>query len=140
MMMERAKLLRKHRVRYGLYTMVGLPTETLENALETVKLAVRLKGNLVISHHSIYFPFPGTPLGDLCKEQNILSDRKVGSYFDDTKLDMPAFPRAQVIWAHRKFKLFRLAYRLAYALPKRLATSIERKLDRQWMTKGAKAR
>ena len=140
MMMERAKFLRKHKVRYGLYTMVGLPTETLENALETVKLAARLKGNLIISHHSIFFPFPGTPISDLCKAQSFISDRTVGSYFDDTRLDMPAFSRAQVVWAHRRFTPFRLAYWLALKLPRRLAALIERKLDRLWMTLGQKVR
>ena len=139
MMMERAEILRKNRVRYGLYTMVGLPTETLENALETVKLTVKLKGNLMISHHSIFFPFPGTPLSDLCKTQGFISDRKVDSYFDDTRLDMPAFSRAQVVWAHRRFTRFRLAYWLAFKLPKRLAALAERKLDRLWMTRGKKS-
>ena len=139
MMMERADILRKNRVRYGLYTMVGLPTETLENALETVKLTVKLKGNLMISHHSIFFPFPGTPLSDLCKTQGFISDRTVDSYFDDTRLDMPAFSRAQVVWAHRRFTRFRLAYWLAFKLPKRLAALAERKLDRLWMTRGKRS-
>ncbi len=139
MMMERAALLRRHRVRYGLYTMVGLPTETLENARETVKLAANLKGNLFISHHSIFFPFPGTHLSDVCKEKGIISDRTVGSYFDDTRLDMPAFNREQVVWAHRKFPRFRLAYWLTAKLPHRLAAWSEKKLDSLWMTLGQKA-
>ena len=138
MMMERAKLLRRYKVRYGLYTMVGLPTETLESALETVKLTIGLKGNLFISHHSIFYPFPGTPLGDLCKEQGIISDRTVGSYFDDSLLDMPAFPRIQVVWAHQRFRRFRLAYWLVSKLPKRLAAFLEKKLDCLWMTRGQK--
>jgi len=140
MMLERAELLRRHKVRYGLYTMVGLPTETLENALETVKLAVRLKGNLIFSHHSIFYPFPGTPLSDMCKAQGFISDRTVGSYFDDTRLDMPAFSRAQVVWAQRRFTQFCIAYWLAFKMPVRLAALIERKLDRLWVIRGKKAR
>lgn len=140
MMIERAELLSKHKVRYGLYTMVGLPNETLEMALETVKLATRLKGNLVVSHHSIFFPFPGTPLNDLCEAQGFVSDRTVGSYFDDSRLDMPTFPRAQVVWAHRQFKRFRLAYWLILKLPRRLAVLIEKKLDRLWLIRGQKIR
>jgi radical SAM superfamily enzyme YgiQ (UPF0313 family) len=139
MMLERAELLRKNKVRFGLYTMVGLPTETLENALETVKLAARLRANLIFGHHSIFFPFPGTPLRDLCNAQGLISDRTVGSYFDDTQLDMPAFSQAQVVWAHRRFKPFRLAYWLASKLPRRLDALVERKLDRLWMTLGQKA-
>ena len=138
MMMERAELLRKHKVRYGLYTMVGLPTETLENALETVKLAARLKGNLIVSHHSIFFPFPSTPLNDLCEALGFMSNRTVGSYFDDSRLDMPTFPRAQVVWAHRQFKRFFLAYWLVLKLPGRLVALVERRLDRLWMTRGQK--
>lgn len=136
MMLERAKILRRNKVRYGLFTMVGLPTETLENALETVKLAAKLKGNLFFSHHSIFFPFPGTPLSDLCRTQGLISDRIVASYFDDTRLDMPDFPRAQVLWAHRRFTRFRLAYWFAFRLPQRLAALIEKKLDVLWMSRG----
>jgi MoaA/NifB/PqqE/SkfB family radical SAM enzyme len=138
MMMERAELLRKHKVRYGLYTMVGLPTETLENALETVKLAARLKGNLIVSHHSIFFPFPSTPLNDLCEALGFMSNRTVGSYFDDSRLDMPTFPRAQVVWAHRQFKRFFLAYWLVLKLPGRLVALVEKRLDRLWMIRGQK--
>jgi radical SAM superfamily enzyme YgiQ (UPF0313 family) len=139
MMMERAALLRQNKVRYGLYTMVGLPTETLAKALETVKLSVRLKGNMIISHHSIFLPFPGTPLRDLAVAEGYLSDRKAGSYFDDSLLDMPAFPRAQVVWAHRRFTPFRLAYWLAFRLPARLSAPFEGWLDRLWMRQGLKA-
>ena len=93
MMLKKAKLLQKHRIRYGLYTMVGLPTETMENALETVKLSVKLKGHILFQHHSIFFPFPSTPLSDYCISQGVLSDRNLESYFEDTKLDMAQFPR-----------------------------------------------
>lgn len=136
LMLERAELLRKYKVRYGLYTMVGLPTETLENALETIKLTVKLKGNLIVSHHSIFYPFPGTPLAEFCKSHDLISDRNVSSYFNDTKLDMPNFPRAQVLWAHRKFTLFRLVYWLVSKLPDWIAALIEKKLDLLWITKG----
>ena len=140
MMMERAELLRRHKIRYGLYTMVGLPTETLRSALETVKLATRLKGYLIMGHHSIFYPFPGTPLNDLCKAQGLISDRTVGSFYEDTRLDMPAFSREEVVWAHRHFMRFRLAYWMALKLPGRLALWAERKLDRSWMSGGLKAR
>jgi radical SAM superfamily enzyme YgiQ (UPF0313 family) len=132
LMLDRAELLRRHGIRYGLFTMVGLPTETMERALETVKLAARLRSNPLIGHHSIFYPFAGTPLHDQCARDGLISEREVHSYFEDTRLDMPAFSRRAILAAHRRFHWFRVAYWLAWKLPRVLARSLEASLDRLW--------
>jgi len=138
MMLQRAELLRRHKVRYGLFTMVGLPDETLENALETVKLAAKLRGNQIIAHHTIFYPFQGTPLYERCDDEGVISDRRVGSYFEDTRLDMNQFSRHEIVAAHRRFRWYRFAYWLTYRLPRRLAQWLEERLDRAWLTPRAR--
>jgi anaerobic magnesium-protoporphyrin IX monomethyl ester cyclase len=139
LMLERAALLRRHRVRFGLYTMVGVPTENVERALATVKLAARLRGNPVLGHHTIFFPFAGTPLHAQCEREGLISQRLVGSYFYDTRLDMPGFTREEILSAHQSFQSFQIAYRLAFAMPGGLARRAERWLDRRWHRKVGRA-
>jgi len=140
LMLQRGALLRQHGIRFGLYTMVGVPTETHEQALKTVKLAARVGGNPLLGHHTIYFPFEGTPLHARCKAEGLLSERRVDSYFSDTRLEMPGFPRQEVRWAHRHFKAFRLGYWLTSKLPRSLRQPLERALDRRWLLAGRRAR
>jgi radical SAM superfamily enzyme YgiQ (UPF0313 family) len=139
LMLERGKLLRKHGIRFGVYTMVGVPTETHDKALRTVKLAARAGGNPLLGHHTIFFPFEGTPLHARCKEEGLLSARRVGSYFGDTRLDMRDFPREQVLWAHRHFRPFRLGYWLTDRLPRSLGRPAGQMLDRLWRLGGRRA-
>ncbi|OGD11991.1 MAG: hypothetical protein A2Y86_01840 [Candidatus Aminicenantes bacterium RBG_13_62_12] len=129
-------LLRKHGIRFGVYTMVGVPTETHVKALKTVKLAARVGGNPLLGHHTIYFPFEGTPLYARCKEEGLLSDRQVRSYFNDTRLDMPDFTRKEIRWAHQRFKPFCLGYWLTGKLPSLLHDPLTRFLDRCWLAWG----
>jgi len=83
--------------------MVGLPTETIDKALETAKLAAKPRRQIVIRHRSIYYPLPRTPPWKYCAPQGLLSDRKLNSYFEGTKLDLPEFTREQIVWTHRHF-------------------------------------
>jgi radical SAM superfamily enzyme YgiQ (UPF0313 family) len=136
LMLERGGLLRKHGIRFGVYTMVGVPTETHEKALQTVKLAARAGGNPLLGHHTIFFPFEGTPLHARCQQEGLLSARRVGSYFGDTRLDMSEFPREQVLWAHRHFRPFRVGYWLTDRLPRPLGRPASRMLDRLWLRGG----
>jgi anaerobic magnesium-protoporphyrin IX monomethyl ester cyclase len=140
LMLQRGALLRQHGIRYGVYTMVGVPTETHEQALKTVKLAARVGGNPLLGHHTIYFPFEGTPLHARCMRDGLLSERRVDSYFSDTRLEMPGFTRAEVRWAHRHFKSFRLGYWLTGKLPRSLRQPLDRALDRRWLRGGRRAR
>ena len=133
MMLERASFLKRAKIRYGLFTMVGVPTETMASALKTVKLAARLTGNQLLNHHTIFYPFRGTPLYELCEQEGLISDREVKSYFVDTRLDMPQFPREEILFAHRRFGAFRIAYWLAAKLPGPIWRWAERQLDRLWL-------
>lgn len=57
-----ANLLHRYRIDFITYNMVGLPGETLEQALETLRLNLQLRPSLAICF--VYQPYPGTALSD----------------------------------------------------------------------------
>lgn len=59
-------LLRKWGIRLMIQNMIGLPTGTIEDDMETLEFNVRCKPDY--GWCSIFQPYPGTQLGDLCKE------------------------------------------------------------------------
>ncbi len=65
-----ATLLRKYGIRFRTYNMVGLPGETLEQALKTLRINADLRTDFPWC--AIFHPFPGTELGELAAEKNLL--------------------------------------------------------------------
>lgn len=51
------------------YAILGMPGQTIEEMVDTL---VHLMGKRVLIGPSIYYPTPGTPLFDICKEADIL--------------------------------------------------------------------
>ena len=66
--------------------MVGLPNETMEQALRTVRLNAEIRTDFPWC--SIFRPFPGTKLGRFVEEQGLLSERleeaQQPSFFKDS--------------------------------------------------------
>ncbi len=84
------------------FNMVGLPTETPATMRETVALNRRARPDSVFC--SIFQPYPGTRLYDLCREQGWLTGKSVQGYFsDDTVLDQPTVGAGAVRFQHRIF-------------------------------------
>ena len=67
---EGARLLREKRIKVLTTNMVGLPGETLDNALETVELNMVLKSNYVRAN--TFLLFPGLPLVEYAKQKGYL--------------------------------------------------------------------
>ena len=67
---EGARLLREKRIKVLTTNMVGLPGETLDNALETVQLNMVLKSNYVRAN--TFLLFPGLPLVEYAKQKGYL--------------------------------------------------------------------
>jgi hypothetical protein len=67
---EGARLLRQKGIKVLTTNMVGLPGETLDNALETVQLNMVLKSNYVRAN--TFLLFPGLPLVEYAKQQGYL--------------------------------------------------------------------
>jgi anaerobic magnesium-protoporphyrin IX monomethyl ester cyclase len=66
-----AGLFRTYGIPFTTYNMVGLPGETLEQALETLRLNVRLGPSMAICF--VYQPYPGTALCDYALRSGVLT-------------------------------------------------------------------
>ncbi|MGA2031194.1 MAG: radical SAM protein [Thermoguttaceae bacterium] len=65
-----AKLLRKHKVKFLTYNMVGIPTQTTQDILDTIDLNVEIGTSYPWC--SIFSPYPGTELGEFCIQEGYL--------------------------------------------------------------------
>jgi radical SAM superfamily enzyme YgiQ (UPF0313 family) len=70
-LIQAASLFRKYHIDFTTYNMVGLPGETLEQALETLRLNVQLGPSQAICF--VYQPYPGTGLVDYALRHGFLT-------------------------------------------------------------------
>lgn len=78
--LDAARLLRKEGIHWTGYFMMGLPSETRSEVLQTVGFMKELDPDY--ASLSVYEPFPGTKLYDLGRERGLIEDdRNLGDYF-----------------------------------------------------------
>ncbi len=63
-------LLRKHGIRFRTYNMVGLPGETLQQALKTLRINADIRTDFPWC--AVFHPFPGTELGEFAARNDLL--------------------------------------------------------------------
>ena len=111
--------------------MVGLPTETVEEAFETVDLNRECHPDMVSV--SIFQPYPGTVLADLCEARGLVADDYVDrisrTYFESSPLRQSGID--QLVNLHKFFalavfhpRLERSIRRLIQRRPNRLFTIV----------------
>jgi len=87
-LIETARLLKKYKIRFRTYNMVGLPQEDINKAFSTVDLNIRMKTDYPWC--SILQPYPRTPISEFAKDKGILKDSPIREYFfKDSVLDLP---------------------------------------------------
>jgi anaerobic magnesium-protoporphyrin IX monomethyl ester cyclase len=83
------------------FNMVGLPGETPADAEETLAINARLCPDHM--QVSVFNPYPGTRLFEVCKERGVLPGRTVDGYFlPDSTLLLPEFPPDQINATHQR--------------------------------------
>lgn len=93
--LDAAKLLHEAGIKFRTYNIVGLPDETLEDALSTVELNIKIGADYPWC--SIFSPFPGTELTDYAFNKGYL-----GKEFDYNSLDKSFFLESKLKIPHRK--------------------------------------
>jgi radical SAM superfamily enzyme YgiQ (UPF0313 family) len=86
--------------------MLGLPTSTIEEDLQT--LEVNIYANPAYGWCSIFSPYPGTKLGDLCKEHGYYTgdySEMSDSFFDGSLLNFTEEHKEQLYCLQRIFAL-----------------------------------
>ncbi|MFQ5511459.1 MAG: B12-binding domain-containing radical SAM protein [Candidatus Krumholzibacteriia bacterium] len=95
--------------RYGLkpqaFNMIGLPTETKENMLETVRLNAKLRSYIVWV--STFMPYPGTVLDTFCHENDLIDD----SRWDDVKSYRGGSVLKETTFTHLDLEKVRVMFR-----------------------------
>lgn len=115
------------------YNMVGLPYEGMHEILDTVKLNAIVRSNM--TQVSIFYPYRGTKLFNVCQENSLLTDKDVRDYFEDTVLAFNSSVRKQILFSVPYFPLLVRIYRLLFKLPKRPHLAIVRVIDAILMSK-----
>ncbi len=67
-----AKLLRKYKLKFGTYNMIGLPGETIEDAFKTIRINAKIKANFPTI--SIFQPYPETELARYAIHEGMLDE------------------------------------------------------------------
>ena len=80
---KKSRLLHKHGVKFLTFNMIGLPNETLDNMLETLKINRMIKPDNV--YCSIFFPIPGTPIFKDLEDTGVYRQEKLDTLFDTSK-------------------------------------------------------
>jgi radical SAM superfamily enzyme YgiQ (UPF0313 family) len=86
---------RKHGLKIALFNMIGIPGETIGDFKETVKINRICLPDWHFT--SIFFPYPGTDLYFLCKEQGLLK-KPLDTEIERMKatLDLPGYTKKQI--------------------------------------------
>ena len=91
------RLLREAGIDTYSFNMVGLPYETVDTIKDTIELNRQAKPDQMFC--SVFSPYPGTRLDELCREKGWFTGKTVGSYFENNyALDQPTVSRKEVLY------------------------------------------
>jgi len=104
---QATKFLRKHGIRFMLQNIIGLPTGSLEDDLATLEMNIEARPDY--AWVSIFQPYPGTKLGEFCREQEYYtgdySDLS-SNFFEASKLNYPEKYKNQLSHLQKLFAIF----------------------------------
>lgn len=103
MIAEKFVLLRSYGIKTMSTNMIGLPFETKQDMVSTLRFNASLQVDYI--GLSIFYPFYGTPLGDLAYKHNLVSKDiiKPNSFREHTVLNQPQLPPEYVNQFYAKF-------------------------------------
>lgn len=107
---EKVKILKEEGIRIVALNMMGMPYETKEMIFDTFRLLRKAKPSL--ANISMFFPYRGTPLGDIAVKEGYVSKQEIKSARSDmskTILKMPQISQ-KTLNGIRKMSYFYLHY------------------------------
>ena len=107
---EVSHMLKKAGIIVNAYNIIGLPHETLQLSLETIKLNARMYTDNVII--SMFQPFPTTRLREIAEEAGFI-DPGVSPH-DPVQLRMPDYPGSDILYIRYSFTKLMKRYRKLY--------------------------
>lgn len=110
------------------FNMIGIPNETADSFRKTIALNQQLSPDGL--QLSIFFPFPGTVLGEECRRKGYIRHKLPLGYFGYSILELVSFPRRQIHRYYDKFEY--LVYKKSNLL-KALKCRISKFIHRYWV-------
>jgi len=101
-----AYLLKKYGIKFRTYNIVGLPGETMEEVYKTVEINMKIKTNYPWC--SLFYPFPGTTLGEYAEKHHMLESSVENS--------PPSFFKTSTLKSAHKQKFINLQKLFFYAV------------------------
>jgi len=104
---DASNLLRQSHIRFMMQNIIGLPTGSLEEDIKTLEMNIECRPDY--AWVSIFQPYPGTRLGELCKAQGIYSGNFSdidSNFFDSSKLDFSEEYKNQLSNLQKLFAIF----------------------------------
>lgn len=96
---------RKYGLKISFFNLIGIPGETSRDYEETVKINRLCQPDWIMP--SIFFPYPGTDLYEICRDNGLLTD------VIDTKMernrpvmDLPGFSQRQILKGYELFNFY----------------------------------
>ena len=128
--LEAFRLCKEYGIETTSFNMLGLLDETFENMLDTIKINAVSKVDIPTA--TIFYPFPNTPLYDLCikKGYSIEYGKGIPNMGVDTILNQKTITADQVLFVHRCFRVLIICYQIVYKFPYSLKDIGEKILDR----------
>ncbi len=113
------KLAEEKGIKAQAYNMIGTPYEGAKEILDTIKLNAQIEPD--ISVVSIFFPYRGTHLYEVCVQEGFLKEEDIKNipknYYSYSILTLPSIRRQQILFFYRYFSILKLLYRLLYKKP-----------------------
>jgi radical SAM superfamily enzyme YgiQ (UPF0313 family) len=99
------KLAREYGIGVSIYSMIGLPDETFDDFKETVRVNRACNPDSIAP--SIFYPYPGTRLYDICVEKGLIDSIKPVMFERrQAVLNLPGFSRNEIQRAYDLFPYY----------------------------------
>lgn len=109
-------LCRKQGIKTSAFNIIGVPGETFNSVLDTVKLNSRVKPDW--SYIFYFHPFAGTKLYQQAKEKGLLANKTFKTIFEGPTLNLDTVSEKQIIFAYTYFRGLVKLYKIYYSFPK----------------------
>lgn len=96
------KMLKEAGIKVSTYNMIGLPTETKRDILETLKFNAELEIDVV--RVFTFYPYRGTPIYQECLDRGLIREElSLPNYFEGTILDFPRELKQYIEYVEKHF-------------------------------------
>jgi len=101
------------------YNMIGLPLEDMNCILDTIELNAECEPSEI--QVSIFYPYRGTSIYNLCKDRGLLTDNEAPDYLRESVLDLKDLTHGELRFAEQFFNYLSRAFQLLYKAPSHLS-------------------